>query len=114
MSAIEQRAESLDDPFMRVEGIVALFEAAQQRGENPVIEAFLPDDPQNRRAALVELIHAALELRLKRGEAARVESYLARFSELTEESPELRDLIVAEFEFRGRRDPNVTLAEYLA
>ena len=75
MSSTEQHGpESLFDPTNPVEGIVALFEAAQQRGEEPAIEAFLPEAPQLRLAALVELAHADLEFRLKRGEATRVET----------------------------------------
>ena len=40
---------------------------------------------QPRSAVLVELVHIDLECRLKTGEPARVESYLERFPELSQD-----------------------------
>src|SRR5439155_16964226 len=50
-----------------------------------------------------ELVHAELEFRLKAGEPARVEDYLARWPDLAELPGVLADLIAAEFRLRSRR-----------
>src|SRR5689334_17295809 len=62
-----------------LEDAVRGFERAWRGGLRPRIEDHLPTDPGPRWAVLVELVHAELEFRLKAGEAARVEDYLARF-----------------------------------
>jgi predicted ATPase len=62
---------------------------------------------------LIELVHIELELRLKAGEAARVEEYLARYPELTRDQDVLLELIVAEHNLRRRRESQLTLEEYL-
>jgi hypothetical protein len=60
-----------------LETVVRRFEGAWQRGERPDIEAALAGlAGADRAAALVELAHAELELRLKAREPARVEDYL--------------------------------------
>src|SRR5262249_5852753 len=63
---------------------------------------------------LVELVHIDLELRLKAGESARVEEYLARFPELAGDRAVTLDLIAAEHGLRRRQEPAFALDEYLA
>jgi predicted ATPase len=62
---------------------------------------------------LIQLVHIDLELRLKFGEAARVEDYLARYPELAGDSAVAQALIAAEHEWRRRREPELTLTDYL-
>ena len=59
-----------------LEGVAARFEAAWRQGQTPVIDAFLPAEPLQRQAVLIELVHADLEFRLRAGELIRVEEYL--------------------------------------
>jgi serine/threonine-protein kinase len=62
---------------------------------------------------LVELVHAELELRLKAGETARVEEYLARFPELRQQSVAVVELAAAEQRFRLRQGSPAPVEEYL-
>ena len=62
---------------------------------------------------LADFIRADLECRLKVGEAARVEAYLERYTELAHDQDLIVDLLWAEFSFRRSREPAVTLQEYL-
>jgi hypothetical protein len=96
----------------RVEERVRAFEAAWQRGDRPRIAAYLPPGDPTEPALLVELVHAELEYRLKAGEPARVEEYLAHYPQLRADAGVLRDLIVAEWEQRRRREPDLVPAEY--
>jgi WD40 repeat protein len=66
-----------------------------------------------RRAALVHLVHIDLERRLKAGEAARVEDYLERYPELAHDPAVMLDLVAAEYRQRRRREPRVTATDYL-
>src|SRR5262249_46384265 len=62
---------------------------------------------------LIELVHIDLELRLKAGEPAHVEEYLARYPELASDRAGMIELIAAEHELRRRREPGLALDEYL-
>jgi serine/threonine protein kinase len=96
----------------RREELIGQFEAAWRRESRPRIEDFLPENAVERHAVLVELIHVDLELRLKAGERARVEEYLARFPEL--DPPAVTDLIRAEYAWRLRMSGStVPWDEYL-
>ncbi len=98
-----------------VADILQVFESAWRRGERPVIETYLSalaDRAADRGELLTELVHIELELLLKTGESARVEDYIARFPVLAESREDLLDLVVAEFDFRRRREGRVDLAEY--
>jgi len=66
----------------RLEALLERFEEAWEQGKRPAIEEHLPAGGPDRQAALVELIHADLEYRLKAGEPVRVEEYLQRFADL--------------------------------
>jgi predicted ATPase/tRNA A-37 threonylcarbamoyl transferase component Bud32 len=63
---------------------------------------------------LIELVHLELELRLKAGESARVEEYLARYPELAGDRSAVLNLIAAEHELRRRCEFDLTIADYLA
>jgi predicted ATPase len=91
---------------------VRRFESAWQQGLRPVIEDYLPVGDGLRSRLLPELVHLDLEMRLKGGEPARVEEYLARYPELTADRAAL-GLIAAEFTLRRRGEPHLDGEEYL-
>jgi hypothetical protein len=82
---------------------VRRFEDAWHQGPRPLIDDYLPIDFPLRSRVLIELVHIDLELRLKAGETARVEEYLARYPELAGDRAVLLELITAEHELRRRR-----------
>src|SRR5262245_59693032 len=89
------------------------FEDAWRQGPRPRIDDFLPTGDPLRARVLNELVHIDLELRLKAGEAARVEEYLARYTELAADQAVALELIAAEHELRRRREPGLAVGEYL-
>jgi predicted ATPase len=89
------------------------FEHAWRQGPRPLIDDYLPIDGPLRSRVLIELVHIDLELRLKAGEAVRVEEYLARYPELTGDQTVILELIAAEHELRQRREPALDSDEYL-
>jgi predicted ATPase/predicted Ser/Thr protein kinase len=89
------------------------FEDAWNQKPPPRIDDYLPNDAALRARVLIELVHIELELRLKAGETARVEEYLARYPELVNDRLATLDLIAAEFELRRRRESGLTLDEFL-
>ncbi|HLN28584.1 MAG TPA: protein kinase [Gemmataceae bacterium] len=95
-----------------LEEIIGRFENAWRHGQSPAIENYLPDDQARRTRALVELVYIDLELRLKAGEAVRVESYLERYPQLTETPDLVVVLVQAEYALRQRTEPTLTFAEY--
>jgi hypothetical protein len=97
----------------RLEEVVERFEQAWQADSRPDLEEHLPADRPLRRVALVELVHIDLECRLKTGEQARVEDYLRRYPELTEQPDAVGALASAEYRLRRRLEPGLTLTEYL-
>src|SRR5262245_22199186 len=97
-----------------LERLVASFEGAWQRGERPSIDGYLPADGVARRGVLIELVHADLERALKAGAAVRVEDYLQRYPELAGDADVVLSLLAAEYDFRKRRDPQLTLEDYAA
>jgi len=69
-------------PPARVDAICDAFESAWFAGREPRIEDFLSDGgPLDRDVLLRELLVAEWDLRRRRGEMPRLESYLGRFSE---------------------------------
>jgi predicted ATPase/aminoglycoside phosphotransferase (APT) family kinase protein len=102
-----------DDEWLRVEDVVAQFERAWKDGSRPAVAAFLPAGATWRRHLLIELVHTDLELRLKAGENARAEDYLSSHTELAGDRAVAFDLITAEYELRRRREPGLTLDNYL-
>src|SRR5262245_10452109 len=89
------------------------FEDAWRQGPRPAIDDHLPAGDGLRSRLLVELVHIDLELRLKAGEAARVEEYLARYPELTADRAAAVELVAVEYELRRRDDSHLSLDEYL-
>ena len=92
---------------------VRRFENAWRYGSRPLIDDYLPIDGPLRCRVLIELVHIDLELRLKAGETAWVEEYLGRYPELTGDQAVLSDLIIAEYELRRRREPDLAPSELL-
>lgn len=91
---------------------VRRFEDAWRQGPRPAIDDYLPAASGLRDRLLVELAHLELELRLKAGEVARVEEYLARYPELAGEPAVPLGLIAAEYELRRRGEPRLARDEY--
>ena len=89
------------------------FEHALRQGYGPAIEDYLPAADPLRSRVLIELVHIDLELRLKAGDAARVEDYLARHPVLASDRAAALELIAVEHELRRRREPDLALDEYL-
>jgi WD40 repeat protein len=96
----------------RLEAVLQRFEDAWRGGGRPAPEDYLPADGPERRALLVELVHADLHYRLQAGEPARVESYLRQYSELRDDLQVACELIVAEYRMRREREPDLTADEY--
>src|SRR5262245_38121413 len=99
--------------WLALKDAVQRFEQVWRQGPRPSIEDFLPAGDPLRARVLVELVHIDLELRLKAGEAARVEEYLARYPKLTDDRAVAIELIVAEYELRRRCELRLALDEYL-
>jgi WD40 repeat protein/serine/threonine protein kinase len=83
----------------RVLRLVRLFRAAWQRGERPVLDAYLPRGDV-RPAALAALVRAELELRLQAGELIDkslrknlVETYLRRYPDLPAREGDVQALL---------------------
>ena len=93
------------------EDVIRRFEDAWQGPARPEILAYLPTGA-GRTRLLTELVHVDLEYRLRAGEPARVEEYLARYPELTDDRAVVLELIAAEHEFRRRREPGLALGEF--
>src|SRR5215470_16173900 len=90
------------EDWSALEDAVERFVGAWRQGARPAVEDYLPAPAGLRDAALVELVHTELELRLKAGEAARAEEYLGRFPGLAGDRAAAVELIAAEYELRQR------------
>ena len=99
--------------WLALKGAVRRFENAWRQGPRPRLDDYLPADVPLRARVLIELAHIDLELRLKAGEAARVEDYLARYPDLAGDRAVALGLIAAEHELRWRREPGLALDDYL-
>src|SRR6516225_2508115 len=98
--------------WLALKDAVRRFENAWRQGPRPLIDDYLPTGDPLRCRVLIELVHIDLELRLKAGEAARVEEYLAHYPELAANRAGTVELIAAEHELRRRREAGVTLDDY--
>src|SRR5262245_4954644 len=107
----------MSDP---VDRLLDDFDAAWQGSSPPRLEDFVPPPGSPGRASvLLDLIHIDLERRLKRGDAVRVEEYLARYPELMGDESAVLGLMRTENELRqratsaptGRHEP-ARLGEY--
>jgi serine/threonine protein kinase/formylglycine-generating enzyme required for sulfatase activity len=99
-------------PSSELDRVVERFESAWKAGPRPNIDDHLPPGAAERFAVLVELVHVELELRLKAGEAARVEEYLQRFPELAQKAAVVVALLKSEYEQRRQREPSLSPEEY--
>src|SRR4051812_21238502 len=95
-----------------LEDVIWRFEDAWQGQSRPEIEAFLPAG-DDRTRLLNELVQIDLENRLRAGEPARVEGYLARYPEWAADRSRVLELISTEYEFRRRREPGLALGEFV-
>jgi serine/threonine protein kinase len=102
-------ADGAGDEF---EDLIRRFEDAWRGPSRPEIGAYLPVDA-GRAPLLTELVHVDLEYRLRAGEAARVEEYLARYPGLADDRAAVLGLIAAEHGLRRRREPGLDLGEFL-
>jgi WD40 repeat protein len=115
MSAAHRPAVELAaDEWLPCEQAIRRFELAWKQGPPPALDDYLPAGTAHRQAVLAELVHTDLEYRLKAGEAARVEDYLRRYPELAHDPAAAVDLILAEYDLRRRREPDLTPADYRA
>jgi hypothetical protein len=85
------------------------FESAWEQGPPPALDDFVP--PGDARI-LAELVRIDLEHRLGAGGCVRVEEYLRRYPALADRPAEVLDLLAAEYLFRRRREPDLSVAEY--
>ena len=102
------------EDWLVLKDAIRRFEDHWRKGPRPVIEDYLPTAVPLRSRVFIELVHIDLELRLKAGETARVEEYLARYPELAGDRAVTLGLIAAEYELRRRREPGLAVDEFLA
>jgi serine/threonine protein kinase/predicted ATPase len=104
---------SVAEDWLALKDAVKRFEQAWCQPSRPRIDEYLPSGNPLRRRILIELVHIDLELRLKAGEHARVEEYLARYPELINDRVVALALISAEHELRRRHEPGIAVSEFL-
>jgi serine/threonine protein kinase/predicted ATPase len=109
----EPVSSPLTKDWLALKDAVRRFETDWRQGSQPVIDDYLPAGGPLRSRVLIELVHIDLELRLKAGEAARVEEFLARYPQLASDRTVTLGLIAAEYELRRRHESGLTLDEYL-
>jgi hypothetical protein len=100
----------------RVQQLLEDFEGELRGGRRPGIRDYrarLPLAPDAAVALLAELVHVELEYRLKAGEPARVENYLAEYPDLAADPGLVVELIQAEYQLRRRHEAGLTPAAYL-
>jgi predicted ATPase len=100
------------EDWLALEAAVKRFESAWRLGARPAIGDYVPAGATCGRL-LIELVHLELELRLKAGEAARAEEYLARYPQLAADAAATLELIAAEHELRRRGEPGLSHDDYL-
>ena len=96
-----------------LEELLEQFEQDFANGNAPDIAQFSKSRAEGHGELLAELVHTELELRLRTGEHARVEGYLDRFPELSQDQQVMRDLVRTEFNVRRNFDPACRLEEYV-
>ena len=106
-----KRLATMKDTF---EDLLERFELEFANGSAPDIHQFLKRQTNSDHQLLTELVHTELELRLRTGERARVENYVDRFPELSDDRKVLRDLVRTEYNVRRSFDPGgCRLEEYV-
>lgn len=102
-----------DEDWRALKDVVKRFEMAWRERPRPELDDYLATVEPQRSRVLMELVHIDLELRLKAGDAARVEEYLARYPELRCDQAAAVELIAAEYALRRRLETGLALDEYL-
>jgi hypothetical protein len=95
------------------EDAIRRFEDAWRSQARPEIGAYVPAGGPGHARLLTELVHVDLEYRLRAGEAARVEDYLALYPALADDPETVLGLLTAEYELRRRGDPRLGATDYL-
>ncbi len=90
------------EELAQVHELVQRFEDAWLRGDRPALADYLPAAAGPRRAALLELVHTALEFQIKAGETTGLGAYLDRFPELADDHRAVLELAAQEYELRQR------------
>ncbi|HMF11443.1 MAG TPA: hypothetical protein VKE94_04035, partial [Gemmataceae bacterium] len=103
---------SHDPDWPILKDAIRRFENAWRQEPRPSIDNYLPIEVPLRSRVLIELVHIDLEQRLKAGETARVEEYLARYPELAGDRDFVLEFIAAEYDLRCRREPELAFDEY--
>src|SRR5947209_6511651 len=110
----------MDESSIMASGVAADFEAAIRRFEvawqgpsRPEIGAYVTPGAPGYGRLLVELIHVDMEYRLRTGEAARVEDYLAKYPALAEDRDTVLGLVAAEYEWRRRRESELAIIDFV-
>jgi serine/threonine protein kinase len=109
---MDDAATLFDSPGDEFEDVVRRFEDSWHGPSRPEIAAYLPTGA-GRTRLLTELVQVDLEYRLRAGEAARVEEYLACYPELAGDRAVMLELIAAEHGLRLRREPGLAVGEFL-
>src|SRR5262245_29400398 len=98
-----KHSQALANPaWSQCEAQIVAFEEAWRRGASPAVRDYLGAEEPLREALLFELVHVDLELRIRAGQSARVESYLSEYPELSANDEQIIDLVVAEHDLRCR------------
>ena len=98
---------SLDEDWLALKDASSVSSMPGVQSTQPAIDDYLPSRGPLRARVLIELVHIDLELRLKAGESARIDEYLARYPELAADRAVILDLIAAEHDLRRRREPDL-------
>jgi predicted ATPase len=100
------------EDWSALEHVIKRFVAAWRQGGRPAFDEALAAGGR-RHELLVELAHTELELRLKAGEPARTEEYLARYPELADDGAAAVELIATEYDLRRRAEPHLKPDEFV-
>jgi WD40 repeat protein len=92
--------------------LIAAFEAAWQRGEEPDLAAYLARATDDQANHLRTLVRLDIQHRRRRQLRIRVEDYLTRFTELNDDDEVLLDLIHAEFHQLVSQGDPITIEAY--
>jgi hypothetical protein len=99
-AADEASSQSRLEDHPQVVEAVERFDDAWERGERPLIEAYLGLAEPLRQAVLVALVQVDLERRIAAEEDVRIERYLERFPELAGDPAIAVKLIAVEYRLR--------------
>jgi predicted ATPase len=100
------------EDWSALEHVIKRFVGAWRQGPRPSLDDALRAGG-GQHALLVELAHTELELRLKAGEPARAEEYLARYPGLSDDVAAAVDLIAAEYDLRRRGEAHLRPDEFV-